>query len=278
MAGGWSGRECGSVFPSSLEASVCPSYPGSNLCPATTTDTLPSYLVEEIGYIARAAAYNSTGSLLPYTLQAIFLVLPPVFFAASLYMVYSRVVRATHGEKFSLISPRWTSAIFILGDFFCLNIQSTGSGLLVKAKAALIGDYIIVAGLGLQVVMFVAFLYCCLTFDLRFRAHMTEIGATRDIPWQSCLNMLYSTSLLVLVRNIYRMVEFIMGQDGYLLSNEWPTYVFDGALMLMVMIGFFIWYPSQLRPSANSSIIELTTDEASFSEHGRAAKPPEPVS
>lgn len=62
-----------------------------------------------------------------------------------------------------------------------------------------------------------------------------------------------------------------MGQDGYLLKNEWPTYVFDGALMLLVMIVFFIWYPSQLQTSVRESMIELTSDGAtigSFREHG----------
>ncbi|MCJ1388816.1 hypothetical protein MMC18_001666 [Xylographa bjoerkii] len=234
-------------------------------------------IFEEIGYIARAAAFNSTGALSPYILQAIFLLLPPVLFAASLYMVYSRVVRAVQGENFSLISPRRTTVIFVLGDFFCLSIQSDGGGLLIKPNTVHVGDCIIVAGLGLQILMFAGFMMCCLSFNIRFRAHIAKTGATSDIPWQSCLNMLYSTSLAVLVRNIYRVIEFIMGQDGYLLSNEWPTYVFDGALMLLVMIGFFIWYPSQLHPSSRDSMVELATDGASSAEHGRAMKLSEPT-
>ncbi len=89
--------------------------------------------------------------------------------------------------------------------------------------------------------------------------------------------MLYATSLAILVRNIYRMVEFIMGQDGYLLSTEWPTYVFDGALMLLVMIGFFIWYPSDLRPRSRDSMVELTTEGAMPAEQGRGVKDSEPA-
>ena len=193
-------------------------------------------------------------------------------------MVYSRVVRAVHGESFSFISPRWTTAIFILSDSICLSIQSNGGGLLVKPSTVLVGDYIIVAGLGLQILMFAGFMLCCMTFNIRFRAHIAETGTTSDIPWQSCLNMLYLTSLAILVRNIYRVIEFIMGQNGYLLNNEWATYVFDGSLMLLVMISFFIWYPSQLQPSARDSVIELTTDRISCAEHGRAVKHLEPTS
>ena len=196
---------------------------------------------------------NSTGALLPYVLQAIFLVLPPVFFAATLYMVYSRIVRAIKGEAFSLISTRWTTRLFVIGDLVTLNIQSSGSGLLTNQDLVLIGDYIVFAGLGLQVLMFAAFVYCCAIFNIRFRAHQGQTGGSNAGTWQSRLNMLYATSLLILIRNIYRMVEFIMGDNGYLMQKEWPTYIFDGTLMLFVMISFFIWYPDDLRSSPKNA-------------------------
>ncbi|MCJ1439400.1 hypothetical protein MMC27_008794 [Xylographa pallens] len=229
-------------------------------------------LFEEVGYIARAAANNSTGALPPYLIQAIFLLLPPVFFAASLYMVYARVIRAVQGESHSLISPRWTTRIFVLGDFTCLLIQSVGSGLLATPKNVITGNYIIVGGLGLQVLLFAGFMVCCLNFNIRLRGHMAKTGAASDVRWQSSLNMLYATSLAILVRNIYRMAGFIMGQDGYLLSNEWPAYVLDGTLMLLVMIAFFIWYPNQLQPSVGDEATELTSDGFISAEHARAVK------
>ena len=187
-------------------------------------------------------------------------------------MVYSRIVRAVRGDRFSLISPRWTTIIFVVGDYTCLSIQSNGSGLLAKPKTVHIGDYIIVTGLAIQVVMFAGFMLCCLAFNIRFGTHIAKAGFVSDVPWQPCLNMLYATSLAILVRNIYRMVEFIMGQNGYLLTHEWPTYAFDGALMLLVMVGFFVWYPSQLKPSARSSMIELIAQEESSADHGQVVK------
>ena len=259
--------------PIRYRRSLCVPLPNLNVSPPISgTNTTSSPTVEEIGYIARAAAFNSTGLLLPYILQAIFLLLPPILFAASLYMVYTRIIRAVQGERFSLTPQRWTTTLFVLGDIACLNVQSTGAGLLVNPKIALIGEYIIVAGLGLQVLMFAGFLLCCIVFNIRFRAYVAETGAASEVPWQSCLNMLYSTSTAILVRNIYRVVEFIMGQDAYLFNNEWPTYVFDASLMLLVMIGFFIWYPSQLRPRTWDSTMELTTDGAEPAEPSRGTK------
>ncbi|KAF2502346.1 RTA1-domain-containing protein [Lophium mytilinum] len=231
-------------------------------------------IFEVIGYIARVASYYSTGTLGPYLIQSIFLVLPPVFFAASLYMVFSHCIRAVHGETFSLLSPRWTTIVFVSGDWACLNIQGGGAGMVSHPEKAHIGNAIVVAGLGVQIIVFIAFMVCCVSFNIRFRAHVAETGAARDVPWQACLSMLYATSPAILVRNIYRMVEFIMG-SGYLFDNEWPTYAFDGALMLLVMIGFFIWYPSQLksRGSTTDSMIELTSEGAHSAEHSRTVKP-----
>lgn len=174
-------------------------------------------------------------------------------------MVYSRIVRAVHGEAFSLIPPRWTTIVFVTGDWTCLNVQSAGSGLTDHPKVASIGDYIIVAGLILQVLLFICFLVCCVIFNKRFGAHTAKTGATSNVPWRSSLYMLYLTSIFVLVRNIYRIVEFMMGQHGFLLEHEWPLYVFDGSLMILVMVCFFVWYPAQLQPSSRESMIELTS-------------------
>ncbi|KAF3041892.1 hypothetical protein E8E12_005220 [Didymella heteroderae] len=113
---------------------------------------------EVVGYIARAIAYMSTGDMVPFIVQAVFLLLPPVLFAATLYMVYARVVRSVQGQRFSIITPRWTTRIFMIGDWLCLNIQSGGAGLTPRAHLAHIGDAIIIAGLGLQVLIFAAFL------------------------------------------------------------------------------------------------------------------------
>lgn len=203
-------------------------------------------IVQVIGYIARLIAYNETGSLPIYAIQAVFLVLPPVFYAATLYMVYSRVVRAVHGESMSLITPRWTTTIFVIGDAVCLNIQSSGSGLLAKDSVAKIGSWIVVGGLTIQIFLFVSFLICCFTWNSRFTRHVAQVGDSTGVPWKSCLHMLYTTSIVILVRNIYRIAEFALGRDGYLMANEWPQYVFDGALMLIVMATFYFWHPANL--------------------------------
>lgn len=129
---------------------------------------------EVIGYLARIGAYEATNSLVSFLLQGVFLVVAPVFFAASLYMVYARIVRAVHGEAFPPISPRMTTVLFVVGDLTCLNIQSSGAGLLGNEKIAYIGNDIVVVGLFLQVALFIGFIATGIVFHKRFRAQTAK--------------------------------------------------------------------------------------------------------
>ena len=76
------------------------------------------------------------------------------------------------------------------------------------------------------------------------------------------------------VRDIYRrpcakhlpVVEFVtqsVDQEGYLLTTEWPLYVFDAALMFLLMVVFYIWYPHKIQPGRRNSWIQLMCRESS---------------
>lgn len=50
-------------------------------------------------------------------------------------------------------------------------------------------------------------------------AAMTSVNVD-ILPWKRHLGVLYITSGLVLVRSVFRVVEYIQGQDGYFLRHE----------------------------------------------------------
>lgn len=211
-----------------------------------------SFAVETVGYIGRALAYNATGTLLPYVLQSTLLLLGPILFAASLYMTLSRLVRALDAAHCAIITPRWLTRIFVFGDVFSFIIQASGAGLRVQAGMGnsttdpKLGSNIIVGGLIFQIIIFGLFIVTALMFHVRFRRD-TGRQEKDHVPWQSTLAMLYLTSAFVMIRNIFRVIEYAMGSDGYLLSVEWAVYVFDATLMTLTMTAFFVRYPSQLR-------------------------------
>lgn len=49
-----------------------------------------------------------------------------------------------------------------------------------------------------------------------------------------------------MTRSVFRLIEYAMGNDGYLLRHEEFLYVFDGVLMLAAMTLYNIVHPSSL--------------------------------
>lgn len=210
-----------------------------------------------MGYIGRVLAHDSTGELMPYVIQSTLLLLAPVLFAATLYMTLSRVIIAINGQEHSPVRPQWLTRIFVCGDIFSFIIQSSGAGLRVKAGSdpdvdPNLGSNIIIGGLIFQIIIFAIFVTTVLVFNRRFRHDERGVNRAIDVPWQQTLHMLYATSALVMIRNIFRVAEYVMGSDGYLLSVEWGVYVFDATLMAFTMALFWWWFPRSVKQALKS--------------------------
>ena len=108
-----------------------------------------------------------------------------------------------------------------------------------------IGQDIIVGGLFIQLLFFGAFILVAALFHIRLRKVPTSRAL--DTPWEKHMIALYASSLLILVRSIFRVIEYLQGFEGYILSHEAFLYVFDACLMLSVMLIFNWCHPSQIR-------------------------------
>ena len=200
--------------------------------------------MEFVGYAARASAHTKTGKLMPFAIQNSMILLAPVLFAASVYMTLGRVVRAVKGERHSVIRPDWLTKLFVTGDILSLAVQGSAAGLMIISELAKIGQGLIIAGLVFQIIIFGLFCHTAVQFHRRMRRDATSAYVPVEMRWEQTLHMLYGVSALVMERSIFRVVEFIMGNDGYLLSTEWPVYVFDAVPMLLAMGNFWQWWPS----------------------------------
>lgn len=107
-----------------------------------------------------------------------------------------------------------------------------------------IGKAVIIAGLFLQVVFFGLFVVAALLFNVRMRRAVSE--KSQAVPWEKHMASLYAVSLLILVRSIVRVVEYLQGYDGYIIKHEVFLYVFDAALMWLAMLVTILIHPSEV--------------------------------
>ncbi|KAH0350592.1 putative C6 transcription factor, partial [Aureobasidium melanogenum] len=205
-------------------------------------------LFEVIGYAARAksASQHPDYTLMPYILQSLFLLLAPTLFAASIYMELGRILDLTEGESRSLIRRKLLTKIFVLGDVLSFLAQSAGGGLLAQGSS--FGNKIIIGGLVLQLLFFGFFMVSAVVFHRRMSGNPTTKVMAMPLPWKKHLHALYAGSIMILVRSLYRLIEYVQGgSSGYIVEHEWMLYIFDAALMLGTMLIFFWIHPSEIR-------------------------------
>ncbi|PYH97633.1 RTA1 like protein [Aspergillus ellipticus CBS 707.79] len=213
-------------------------------------------IFEVVGYAARGWAHNNTGSIMPYSMQSVFILLGPVLFAASVYMTLGRIIRNTGAEHHALIPIRWLTKTFVMGDVVSFMVQGGAAGLMVSGSSANLGRSIVIVGLLIQVIMFGFFVVTSLVFQIRMQRHPTPGAWDGRVDWRTHLHLLYGVSFLIMVRSIFRVAEYVLGNDGYPLTHEWTLYVFDGSLMWLSMLFWIIWHPGKLsRPDMD---LEMT--------------------
>ncbi|KAH8593053.1 RTA1 like protein-domain-containing protein [Bisporella sp. PMI_857] len=213
---------------------------------------------EIIGFASRGIAHDKYDILIPRLLDGLLILLAPILFAATVYMILSRLIRATAAESFSIIRVKWLTKLFVGGDILCFFIQAIGGGMKSGADNAAEnkkGDKIILIGLILQIIIFALFLLSALVFHKRLRARPTAKSRNAEFNWERFMVELYAASFLITFRNLFRVIEYAMGNDGYLLSREWPIYVFDALPMAIVLFICSKWYVGSIK--SEKDVVDL---------------------
>ncbi|KAF1997815.1 RTA1-domain-containing protein [Amniculicola lignicola CBS 123094] len=221
---------------------------------------------EIIGYIGRIISIQDIWKLGPYIIQSLLLLVAPALFAASVYIILGRIILMVDGERYSLIRQKWLTKIFVTGDVLSFMVQG---GATISSMHT--GERLIIVGLVLQLVFFGLFIVVAGLFHYRlvndtpskslslpFRhsrrltvSSTAPINGTRrvnihELPWKSHLYVLYSASILILIRSLFRLIEYAQGNGGYLLKHEYFLYVFDAMLMFFTMVIFNWIHPSEI--------------------------------
>ena len=176
-------------------------------------------------------------------MQYICILLPPSLYAASIYMIYGRIVVLVDKAELSLIAPHKVTKVFVLGDALAFMTQLGGGSLMTSSSTKNTGATILMAGLIIQLLSFGIFLVTSVTFESRLRKSMLF---RRRTSWRTLLYVLFFAAALIIVRCIYRIIEAAQGSGGYLATHEAYIYVFDALPMFVVQFVFHFCPPGKV--------------------------------
>ncbi|CCE93860.1 Pug1p TDEL_0G04930 [Torulaspora delbrueckii] len=230
-------------------------------------------IFEAIGYVARAISASNKQALVPFIIQSVLLLVAPALYAGSIYMLFGRLLRAMECQKLMLVSSRFGTAVFVTGDVLSFLLQSAGGGLMAKEDQADTGSRLVIGGLVVQIVFFGFFIINELRFSVRVDP-VCPFFRRLSRKWLYFNWVLLISSLLIMVRSIVRLIEFVEGSDGFIISHEVFIYVFDALPMFLVIVlfcaalyfGNIFSVIDECRNSKNAAIVRhpIQLEEESF--------------
>ncbi|KAK4194250.1 RTA1 like protein-domain-containing protein [Triangularia verruculosa] len=221
-------------------------------------------LFEAVGYAARCVAVNEAPhfTLTPFLIQTLCILLAPALMAASIYMVLGRLIRLLDAHEYAIVRTNWLTKIFVVGDVLSFMTQSAGGGMMAQAKdpdAMKRAEGIVLGGLAVQIVFFGMFIVTTIIFHIRILKRPTERSFRVEAPWRQLILALYISSVLIMVRSIFRMIEFGAGKQSILMQKEVFLLALDGALMFLVGVVFLWKFPGDVLVGYKQ--VWQTTDE-----------------
>ncbi|EEQ39119.1 hypothetical protein CLUG_03247 [Clavispora lusitaniae ATCC 42720] len=134
-----------------------------------------------------------------------------------------------------------------------------------------LGEKLIIVGLFIQIAFFGLFIIALTIFQVRIMRNPTPLSLSlRTFPsrkrnWQMVIVTLSTCSVLIFIRSIVRLIEYLQGNDGYVISHEVFLYTLDGLLMWITMLIFIfedigMYYAQSARQEMNVNFYEMSED------------------
>ena len=208
-----------------------------------------SAFFEALGFGLRILSINQPNKLGPFIGSMFLLITVPIAMAFINYLVFGRILKS-YGRKIMFLRPAWIAAIFLISDVLSFLLQGGAAGLLTSKNRNMqkIGRNIIIAGFVIQLFFFVCFIG--LTMWASFispRFKLYRVASLRQGLWG-----LWITIFLILLRNIYRAVEYIADEKSYVPSHEWTMYVFEFAFIALALIIYNILHFGRTLPAGGA--------------------------
>jgi len=97
---------------------------------------------------------------------------------------------------------------------------------------------------------------------------------TTDSRLKRMLQAMFVMTILIVIRTIYRVIEFVDGWNGTIISTEWIFDVFDGLMITLAMFTLNLFHPGIYLRDPGHSTLSQTGPEDVILEHRPKTSPP----
>ncbi|KAJ7025920.1 RTA1 like protein-domain-containing protein [Mycena alexandri] len=226
------------------------------------------------GFATRILSANSTSQGIRTTTTILILLAPSLFLALS-YMILGRLAGMLGPDVASrtmFIRPTRVATIFVWSDVATFLIQALGGVLLTSktVNTAMTGKDILLAGLLLQLTSFGLFIGLAFVFGVRLRKHFPHLWQAnsgkpdfaflgRDFvsDWKVLYYTLSITCVALMIRSVFRVVEFASGFNSVLSTDEVYEYFLDTLPVWFAVTMYCLVWPPRFLALPGESTLEL---------------------
>ena len=208
-------------------------------------------LMEIVGYLNRYLSYHKDPyNKIYFIIAYFFIVVAPVLISASIYVCLTKLIRWASKHDLSgrhqdaILKPKALLWFFVSADVITTLIQVTGAGLIgsktSKQESPKSANDILLAGLAIQTFCFTVFLVLFTRFIFKSVSYGPYLQRQRAF-----VIALAASSVLVLLRTIFRLVETAQGVFGFLSSHEAFFGTLEFAPIILAVGILAVWHPAR---------------------------------
>ncbi|KAF7300731.1 putative RTA1-like protein [Mycena kentingensis (nom. inval.)] len=216
-------------------------------------------VLEIVGWGARLWSSFDPHILLPFKIQIIGTIIGPTPLIAADFIILGRIIQRL-GTRYSRLSPRLYSIIFVSCDIPSLFVQAVGATTasveVGREEDPRHGGNIMLIGISFQMAVLTVYILLASEFMIRYfldapvrsdavRYHtISTNGRGRLTPkLRTLLGALGYNTTCLLIRAIYRTLELKDGFAGRIISTERLFNILDGAMIVFAIVTLNVVHP-----------------------------------
>lgn len=201
------------------------------------------------GFSVRLAGAYNTSNLAYLVASTVLIMSGPPIYALINYLILSRIMY--YIPYLAPLHPGRVATTFVGLDSVCEILIGNGAWRMANGsltdRERKVGKNMVTASLGLQVALFGAFGLLAAQFHRRANNAGVLSKKLRTVLW-----VMYVSAIIVTIRCIYRLVEYIEGWDSWIYKNEVYFYIFEAAIMLINTALLNLFHPGKRLPHSNT--------------------------